>query len=471
MFENLAIVDVETTGGSPTHARIIEIGIVRIKNGKVVQIFESLVNPNCYIPPEITMLTGIDAGSLENAPSFHSIRDSIFELLDGAVFVAHNARFDYAFLKSEFKRTEKTFTAKQLCTARLSKKIFPTFRHHNLDSLMERHAIPCDARHRALGDAKVLWEFLQILEKTIDPSTLEEAIKSISKDITLPSAITREIIEALPESSGVYTFYNAEGAVLYIGKSVNLKDRILSHFQNAVRDPKEAKIFTSIASLDVKQTDGELGALLEESRSIKLHKPLYNRLLREAHGCVVCKKVQNPQGYFTVSLEDVSDIALSEIDFVMGVFRTMKQAKKYLHDLSAEHSLCNKLLGLEHTTEACFGSQLHTCKGACQNLEMPARYNLRFLSAFQKTKIKQWPFRGSIAIHEGDTTHLVSHWCYIGATSGGGFDGGDINVENLIFEYDTYKILHRYLLSPANQRHIHEMLPVQKNTLAGTMNF
>lgn len=454
MFDNLAIVDVETTGGSPVNGRIIEIGVIRVKDDTIVDAFETLVNPEMYVPPEIEMLTGIDANELEHAPTFYSIKDQVYELLQGAVFVAHNSRFDYSFIQQEFKRVGVPFSAKQLCSAKLSKLLFPTYRHHNLDSIIDRFGITCESRHRAMGDTKVVWEFLQQLTKSIDHSQLVEAIKTVSKDITLPPGISRDVVETLPESPGVYTFYNAEGAVLYIGKSVNLKDRILSHFQNATRDPKEAKIFTSIASLEVKQTDGELGALLEESRAIKLQKPLYNRLLREAQGCVVCTQVQDPAGYFTVELEEVPSIAYAQLETIMAVFKTLKQAKKYLHDLALEHTLCNKLLGLEHTTGACFGSQLQTCNGACQQRELAAKYNLRFLAAFQKTKIKQWPFRGAIAIREGETTHLVSHWCYIGTVHE--FDEHNIHTltEDLTFEYDTYKILHRYLLQPHAQRKI-----------------
>lgn len=454
MYEKLAIVDVETTGGSPTHDRIIEIGIIRIQGGEIVSEFESLINPHCYIHPQISQLTGISAHDLETAPTFRAVYDTIHELLDGAVFVAHNARFDYGFVKEEINRLGHHYSAKQLCTAKLSRRLFPKHRHHNLDSIMERFTIPCDARHRAMGDAKVLWEFLKKLTPLIDTDLLNSTIKSVSKDAVLPPGISRDVITHIPESPGVYTFYNAEGAALYIGKSINLKDRILSHFTNATTDAKEARIYSTIASLEYQETSGELGALLAESRLIKEYKPLYNRLLRESHGLTICKKSLGSDGYCTVTLEERSDIAQDEIPHILGVFRTLKQAKAHLHTLATEFSLCKKILGIEKTTGACFGFGLHTCLGACLQQELPARYNMRFIDAFRKTKLRQWPFAGMIAIREGETTHLVSHWCYLGVLSDDNFLLHANQQNEYSFDYDTYKILSRYILNPSSQKHI-----------------
>lgn len=454
MFDNLAIVDVETTGGNPIRDRIIEIGIIRIQGGAITEEFETLINPNCYIPPQISMLTGISPGDLETAPSFRAVYEDIYRLLDGAVFVAHNVRFDYGFVKSEMNRLEKPYSAKQLCTAKLSRRLFPKYRHHNLDSIMERFTISCVARHRAMGDAKVLWEFLKKLTPLIDTELLNSTIRSVSKDAVLPPGISRDVVERIPESPGVYSFYNAEGTVLYIGKSINLKDRILSHFASASTDPKEARIYTTIASLEYTVTNGELGALLEESRLIKQYKPLYNRQLRETQGIVVCKKSQRSDGYFTVSLEEKKAICPEEVPYILSVFRTMKQAKTHLHDLAAQFSLCKKMLGIEKTTGACFGFQLKTCHGACIRKEIPAKHNMRFIGAFKKTKVKQWPFAGMIAIHEGDTTHLVSHWCYLGIQSDDRLAHHTDNENTYTFDYDTYKILSRFILNPSSQKYI-----------------
>ncbi len=442
MFENLAIIDVETTGTSPVRDRIIEIGILRIENGKLTHAYESLVNPQCHVPPEISMLTGIHAGQLENAPIFYALKDTVRDLLRDAMFVAHNARFDYSFIKSEFSRIEEPFVSRQLCTAKLSRTLFRRYRRHNLDSIIERFGFTCEGRHRALGDAKVLWDFLQMIQKTVPPDKIAHAIKIVTKTASLPSAITRETIDTLPESSGVYTFYNADGVPLYIGKSINLKERILSHFTDATSNMKEAKVFHSIGSLEVQKTDGELGALLRESQLIKKYKPVYNRQLREMQRFVIASKKETPEGYLTISLEEVSVIRPADVANIVAVFRSLGQAKRYLAQLATDHKLCKKLLSLEKAKTACFGYQLDVCAGACIGKELPARYNIRFIEAFGKTKIKQWPFNGAIAIYEGKTAHVVFHWCYLGTIN----NDSDAISNKYEFDYDTYRILSRYLL-------------------------
>ncbi len=445
MFERMAIIDVETTGTNPVRDRIIEIGILRIENGKLVDSFESLINPQVRIPPEITMLTGIHARELENAPTFYSLKDTIRDFFKDAVFVAHNARFDYSFIKSEFGRQEESFTSRQLCTAKLSRMLFTRYRRHNLDSIIERFGFTCASRHRAMGDAQVLWDFLQMIHTSVAPEKIEKAMKLVTKTAALPGAISRAMIDVLPESPGVYTFYNVEGAPLYIGKSINLKERVLSHFSDATTNAKEAKVFHSIGSLEVEKTDGELSALLLESHLIKKRKPIYNRQLREMQRLVIAVKDQDKKGFFIVHLKEVSTIHPDEIPSIVAVFRSLRQAKKHLSDLAAEHVLCKKLLTLEKTSNTCFGYQLGTCHGACMGKELSARYNHRFVEAFGKTKLKQWPFAGSVAVYEGKTAHIISHWCYMGSVSE---DSESVSREYQ-FDYDTYKILSRYLLKNA----------------------
>ena len=128
----LAFIDVETTGTRASYDRIIEIGILRIEDNKLVKTFKSLINPQSYLPKEITMLTGITQQDIENAPTFRSIKDEIFETLKDCTFVAHNVRFDYAFLKHEFLREHITYSSKHFCTVRLSRILFPQWQRHNL---------------------------------------------------------------------------------------------------------------------------------------------------------------------------------------------------------------------------------------------------------------------------------------------------------------------------------------------------
>src|SRR3989344_686890 len=167
--EKIAFVDIETTGTSLASDRIIEIGIVRVENNTVTKTFQTLINPQTYLSPFITNMTGIQEHMLDNAPTFSQVKDDIKQLLQDCVFVAHNVRFDYGFLKHEFKRLGHTFTQKHFCTVKLSQILFPRARHHNLDSIIKRHSISCENRHRAFDDAQVLWDFFQLLQQKFPP--------------------------------------------------------------------------------------------------------------------------------------------------------------------------------------------------------------------------------------------------------------------------------------------------------------
>ena len=195
--------------------------------------------------------------------------EGLLERLEGCVFVAHNARFDYGFLKNEFKRCDKTFRAPVLCTVKLSRNLFPQHRRHNLDSIMNRHGLQCSARHRAMGDAKVLFDFMKILYDTLEPEQVDEVIKKLLKRPSLPTGISEEEIDLLPDSPGVYLFYDKRGTPIYIGKGKNIRSRVLSHFSGDYRAAKEMKISQNLASIDHIKTAGELGALLEEAKLIK----------------------------------------------------------------------------------------------------------------------------------------------------------------------------------------------------------
>ena len=454
---NLTFVDVETTGLSPQFDRIIEIGLIRMKKGKVQRTYSSLVNPESSLSPEITMLTGITPKDLEHAPSFSSIARDIEDLLSGTLFVAHNARFDYSFIKSEFSRIDKTFTSELLCTAKLSRKLFPRFRSHNLDSIIDRFSLTCTERHRALGDAEVLAQFMTIMKKQFDTTVLSNAITYVTKTASLPKSITKETMTKLPESPGVYIFYGQGGAPLYIGKSVNIKERVRSHFYNYSVSGSEAKIFQTIESMETIKTSGELGALLLESQMIKDLSPLYNRHLRKNDARIALFMKETDDGYYAIEQKNLADVSISDIDKVLSVYKSKRSMTDSLTELAREYSLCKKLLGLEKTNRSCFGSQIGTCNGACTGTELPIKYNIRFIEAFTPTKIKRWPFPGPITIREGDTTHVIHQWCYIGEMKN--IDETNNFEECAIFDYDVYKILARHLLKTVRDANIHVLKP------------
>ena len=175
--QSLIFLDLETTGITATHDRITEIGLVEVANGEFVGSWSQLVNPEKSIPPFIQSLTGISNDMVQDAPTFEQLAPELFERLEGKVLIAHNARFDYGFLKNEFGRLGMSYRSRVLCTDKLSRKLFPEHRRHNLDSLIERHGLTCGARHRALGDAEVLWQFLRKIHAEVDVARIDAALK------------------------------------------------------------------------------------------------------------------------------------------------------------------------------------------------------------------------------------------------------------------------------------------------------
>src|SRR3989344_4458040 len=273
--KKLAFVDVETTGSNPRCDRIMEIGILRVENNKIVATLDTLINPGVPPPEFIVNMTGINPFDLEAAPVFSSVAREVKELLNGAIFVAHNARFDYAFVKNEFLRHEISFNAKVLCTVKLARKIYPGLVKYNLDNIIEKFGIICENRHRAYGDAKSLWDFYNITLSNGAKARLSAALEELLKAPSIPSSIGRERIRNISDGPGVYIFRD-ETSTLYIGKSVNLKDRIRSHFSSDYQTSKDIKISQYIRDIETIETAGEMGALLREATLVKKMQPIFN---------------------------------------------------------------------------------------------------------------------------------------------------------------------------------------------------
>lgn len=449
----LTFLDIETTGLSPTHDRVIEIGVVRVDEGKVKDEFESLVDPGIHLPPEISVLTGISSSHLESAPTFRNIKEKLDELVQDSVVVAHNARFDVSFMKAEYERVGGRFKNKSFCTAKLSRMMFPRFRRHGLDSIIDRFGFVCEPRHRALPDAKVLWDFYKLLLKRVDNKKLVFAIKKLLKKPSLPAGIKFELVDKLPKSHGVYIFYGETGSPLYVGKSVNIHDRVMSHFNSTHKSGRELSISQQITHIEHEETDGELASLLREKALIWETQPVYNRQLRLLEKMAILKHKKCGE-YDSLELVESSEIGESELDKVLGIFRTKGKAKDTLLQLADEFTLCHKLLGLENGKGACFRSQIEKCKGACTQAEHPLKYNMRFAEAFTKFKIKQWPFAGPILIKEGKKAHLVNKWCYLGIYNENEKEDLIEKSKRFQFDWDTYKILLKFIMKPEYSKKI-----------------
>ncbi len=171
MFDTPAVfVDIETNGGYGDMGRITEIAIIRVEDGEVVDEYSTLVNPGDSIPYWITKLTGITNADVADAPYFDEVASDISRMLDGAIFVAHNVRFDFSFIKRQLEALGYSFTPKLFCTVRMSRMMYPENTGHSLEKIINRHNIDTKDRHRAYADAKAILDFtkLAIYEKGID---------------------------------------------------------------------------------------------------------------------------------------------------------------------------------------------------------------------------------------------------------------------------------------------------------------
>ncbi len=459
--EHLVFVDLETTGATATHDRITEVGIVEVHRGRLISEWSTLVNPGMSIPPAIQALTGITNKMVALAPTFAEIQRELYERLEGKLFVAHNARFDYGFLKNEFRRCGIPFNARVLCTVKLSRKLYPHHARHNLDALLERHGIECEARHRALGDAKVLWLLAQQWTSERGPVLVKSAVDLLVKTQTVPVGLPDFAFSDIPESPGVYLFYGDNDLVLYVGKSINIRTRVMSHFSGDHRVNKDMQIAREIKRIDWKQTAGELGALLLESKLVKQLAPVHNRQLRRNSQLCAWQwtdnNIESPP-----RLATASDIDPARFGELYGLFRSRATAIEALREIASAHGLCNILLGLEKRQGACFAHQIKRCRGACVGLESPEQHALRLKQALTSMRTLPWPFEGRIAIREsaihGSRTdentelHVLDRWCYLG-TARNEAELHEICESNHahkapVFDVDTYKILKRFIAKP-----------------------
>lgn len=449
LSQPLCFLDLETTGTSPNNSRIIDVGIIKVLDGKVIQEYEQLINPQVGLDPFIEKYTGIKTSDLENAPTFQDVHREILEILADSILVAHNVRFDYGFLRNELKRLEISFQMRHFCSIKLARSLFPNLRYYNLDTIVSNFGIQVERRHRAYDDAKAIWDFYRIAKSSVSDKLFNRAIDLALKKPSVPIYLKQEELDVLPEKPGVYLFYGEDGFPLYIGKSVNIRDRVLSHFSNDHMSGTDLQISQEIRSIETITTAGELGALLLESTLIKKYQPLYNRMLRYSRKLTILVKKVRDDGYFTVETKEVEKIDLEISEKLLGTFKTRRQMTDFLWKVAKEHKLCPRLLNLEKGRGKCFYYHLGTCMGACDSLELSIKYNVRFEEAFYKHKVKQWKFDGPIMLKEtGDTEEgfVIDKWCLLGSVK------EDSDLDNIsrdyLFDLDTYKILTKFILKP-----------------------
>ena len=455
----LVFLDLETTGTNAVHDRITEVGLIEVGPGGRASEWSTLVNPGTRIPPVIQSITGITDDMVALAPAFSEIASQLLERLEGKLLIAHNARFDYGFLRNEFRRAGHRYASRVLCTVKLSRKLSPHESRHNLDALLARHGLACEARHRALGDARAIWLLMKHWLRELDPARIAAVVDGLVKAPAVPAGLPEGALDDIPEAPGVYRFYGDNGIVLYVGKSISLRSRVLSHFSGDHRDSRDMKIAQQVKRVDWIESPGELGALIEEARLVKSLAPVYNRRLRRATElCAWHWRAEEPDA--APRLVKARELEPAAFDDLHGWFRTRAAALEALREIASARELCPIVLGLEKGAGPCFAHQLKRCRGACVGKETRAAHGLRLGTALAQLKMRPWPFKGRIGVRENHSGALIvlDRWCYLG-TAGSEMALAELAAEHAqpVFDLDTYKILSRFFSSSRRDYQVVEL--------------
>lgn len=313
---------------------------------------------------------------LKNAPKFYEVAKRIVEITEDCIIVAHNSSFDYRILKTEFKRLGFPFKRKTLCTVELSKQLIPDMASYSLGKLTRALGIPMSDRHRANGDAMATVKlFKMLLSKDLDKVIVKDAIKVEQKSKMAPNL--NSIIEEMPSDTGVYYIHNSEGDIIYIGKSNNIRKRIIQHFTGT--NSKSKKIQRLVNTVTYEKTGSELAALLKESAEIKKNKPIFNRALRRTIFTHALYSSIDDNGYINLSIDKSN-----REETPITTFSTRASGKHFLFKAVEEYNLCQKLTGLYQTKTSCFKFDVKECQGACINEEPIDLYNKKVTSLIEK---------------------------------------------------------------------------------------
>ncbi len=385
-----AILDIETTGGSPKTEKITEIAIFFHDGEKVISEWSTLLNPEKNIPYFITGLTGITNEMVADAPKFYEVARELVERTENHTIVGHNVNFDYSFIKSEFKRLGFEYDRKTLCTVKLSRKILPGHKSYSLGKICKDLGITIMDRHRAAGDALATVKLFEMLQ---DNQNGDNGLDIISEPRgrykNLNENLTVEAIESLPEACGTYYFFDDKQQLLYIGKSKDIRHRVLSHLGNTT-SKRAMEMKQRIHSISYELTGSELIALLKESKEIKEQKPMYNRAQKRSSYYWGLYAGKDEFGYITFSLRKISEMPEDPVTS----YNNKKEAREAITRMVEKNWLCQKLSGLYQTDGACFHHTIRQCNGACVQGESVSSYNKRAETLLDNLKLD----RGNVLI-------------------------------------------------------------------------
>jgi len=365
-----SIIDIETTGGNHSTGKITEIAIYVHDGEKIIREFTSLINPEKPIPPFIAKLTGITDSMVASSPKFYEVAKEIVEITEGTVFVAHNVNYDYNFVREEFRQLGFNYHREQLCTVKLSRKLMPEEKSYSLGKLCRSLGINNTARHRASGDALAT---VQLFERLLTLNSARNKGDKFRHKIALAelnSHLRDQIIEQLPEETGLYFFYNSKNDLIYIGKSNNIRRRVIQHLNNS-KSVKGIRMIKEIADITFEITGSEILALLKESDFIKKHKPKFNRARKNAMFPIGLYVDYGHSGLikFFISKRVRDLIPLLN-------FKSEKEANAKVDLLLKKERLCSiNCAMLDSKRDSCLNDQLKLCCGGYSGKSNITDYN------------------------------------------------------------------------------------------------
>ena len=422
-----AIVDIETTGFGGKGNKITEISIFLHDGKKVIKEFTSLVNPETPISYKVSGLTGITNNMVHQAPKFYEIAKEVIEYTQDCIFVAHSVNYDFNVIKSELQELGAEFKRKKLCTVRLSRKLIPGQQSYSLGSLCTNLGIRINGRHRARGDAEatvILFEKLLALDIN---GTFDAFLNNRSRHATLPPLLPKEVIDNLPDKTGVYYFKDSNGIIIYVGKANNIKSRVLSHIYD--KSVKEVKLCRETADITFELTGNELTALLLESDEIKKHFPKYNRAQKRNNYSYGISTYYDRKGVIHIVYDRINLMQSPILKFY-----NQAQCTAFLEELCEKYDLCPKYCSLQNISGGCFHYQIKKCRGVCRDFEDVEIYNQRVKEALETLSNNEtYIIKESGREHDEETIVLIKNGVYYGF--------GFFLKTNEDFSVDTYEEL------------------------------
>jgi DNA polymerase III subunit epsilon len=403
----LAFVDIETTGLCPRTDRITEIGVIAVDGSRKKE-WVTLLNPRSRISARSRFWNGIDDAIVSSAPRFSDIAGFLAKLLADRLVIAHNARFDYSFLRAEFERVGIDFNPRVLCSVMLSRKLYPHYSGHDLDALAERHGLRSEIRHRALPDAQLIWQFWQAAHREHPAALIGDTIDKLLAGPVLPPHLDPGLIDRLPETPGVYVLHG-ESRPLHVGRASNLKLHVQNYFRIDRTSAKAMAISHLIRDITWHIMQGELGA--------RLLKCSMARTLLAGTSCRLgdaCSWRFNPDSQPAVELTSLSDRSAASMT-LFGIFHSERKARSALSRLAAKNGLCHALLGISPATEqTCGGCTGDGRRAGCGRRAERLAHLTRAYVALLPLRVPPWPYPSPIAIRERAELHIVDNWRYLG---------------------------------------------------------